>query len=81
MNQNQWLRTALWLSIITIVYNIAEGLISIYFGSSDDTLVLLGFGVDSFVEVISRHSDSIHIDHYNVFSFEIQIKNRESTEL
>lgn len=46
-------RTALWLSIITIGYNIGEGLISIYFGISDDTLALLGFGVDSFVEVIS----------------------------
>jgi len=51
-NRN-WLRIALWLSIITIGYNIAEGLISVYFGSTDDTLVLLGFGIDSFVEVIS----------------------------
>jgi len=53
MNKTKWLNTALWLSIITIVYNIAEGLVSVYFGSTDDTLVLLGFGVDSFVEVIS----------------------------
>jgi len=53
MNTTKWLNTALWLSIITIVYNIVEGLVSVYFGSTDDTLVLLGFGVDSFVEVIS----------------------------
>ena len=53
MNTTKWLNTALWLSVITIVYNIIEGLISVYFGSADDTLVLLGFGVDSFVEVIS----------------------------
>jgi divalent metal cation (Fe/Co/Zn/Cd) transporter len=53
MNTTKWLNTALWLSIITIVYNIIEGLVSVYFGSSDDTLVLLGFGIDSFVEVIS----------------------------
>jgi divalent metal cation (Fe/Co/Zn/Cd) transporter len=50
---SKWLNAALWLSIITIVYNIAEGIISVYFGNSDDTLVLLGFGIDSFVEVIS----------------------------
>lgn len=31
----------------------AEGLISVYFGATDETLALLGFGVDSFVEVIS----------------------------
>lgn len=53
MNTTKWLNTALWLSVITIVYNIIEGLVSVYFGSADDTLVLLGFGVDSFVEVIS----------------------------
>jgi len=53
MNTAKWLKTALWLSIITIVYNLIEGLVSVYFGSTDDTLVLMGFGVDSFVEVIS----------------------------
>jgi hypothetical protein len=44
---------AFYLAIATIVYNLAEGLVSVYFGVSDDTLALLGFGVDSFVEVIS----------------------------
>ncbi len=45
--------TAFWLAIITIIYNIAEGIIAIAFGISDETLSLLGFGIDSFVEVIS----------------------------
>jgi divalent metal cation (Fe/Co/Zn/Cd) transporter len=53
MTKDKWLTTALWLSVITIFYNIIEGLVSVYYGSSDDTLVLLGFGIDSFVEVIS----------------------------
>lgn len=52
-NQNSKLKLAFILSLITIFYNIAEGLISIYFGAGDETLALLGFGVDSFVEVIS----------------------------
>jgi len=47
------LKTAFILSIITIVYNVGEGLFSTLFGYSDDTLALFGFGVDSFVEVIS----------------------------
>ena len=47
------IKLALVLSLITIFYNIAEGLISVYFGAGDETLALLGFGVDSFVEVIS----------------------------
>ena len=44
---------ALWLAIITIFYNILEGLVSIYFGAEDETLTLFGFGVDSFIEVLS----------------------------
>lgn len=50
---NSLIRKAIVLSLITILYNIAEGLISVYFGNSDETLALFGFGVDSFVEVIS----------------------------
>ncbi len=44
---------ALWLAIFTIFYNLAEGLIAIFFGVSDETLTLFGFGVDSFIEVMS----------------------------
>ncbi|MEJ2193649.1 MAG: hypothetical protein P8X73_02175 [Ignavibacteriaceae bacterium] len=50
---NKLLRTAFILSLITIFYNIIEGLISVYFGAGDETLALFGFGADSFVEVIS----------------------------
>jgi divalent metal cation (Fe/Co/Zn/Cd) transporter len=46
-------RYALWLAFFTIFYNLAEGLISIFFGISDETLTLFGFGVDSFIEVMS----------------------------
>lgn len=46
-------RISMVLSIITIVYNILEGLISTFFGASDGTLTLFGFGIDSFVEVVS----------------------------
>ncbi len=53
MNHQKLLNTALILSIITIVYNVFEGIISVYFGMEDKTLSLLGFGTDSFVEVIS----------------------------
>lgn len=44
---------ALYLSIFTIIYNIAEGLISMWLGYSDESLTLFGFGVDSFIETIS----------------------------
>lgn len=44
---------ALWLALFTIFYNLAEGLISVFFGISDEALTLFGFGVDSFIEVMS----------------------------
>ena len=52
-NHNSKLKLAFILSLITIFYNVIEGLISVYFGAGDETLALLGFGIDSFVEVIS----------------------------
>jgi divalent metal cation (Fe/Co/Zn/Cd) transporter len=44
---------AFGLAIFTILYNIAEGLVSTYFGYQDKSLALLGFGCDSFIEVLS----------------------------
>jgi divalent metal cation (Fe/Co/Zn/Cd) transporter len=44
---------ALWLALFTILYNLVEGLVSIFFGYSDEALTLFGFGVDSFIEVMS----------------------------
>ena len=41
------------LALITIFYNFFEGIVSVYFGYKDRTVTLFGFGVDSFVEVIS----------------------------
>lgn len=41
------------LSLFTIFYNIVEGIVSMILGYSDDTLTLFGFGVDSFIEVMS----------------------------
>jgi divalent metal cation (Fe/Co/Zn/Cd) transporter len=50
---NKYWKYALWLALFTIFYNIAEGVISIYFGAQDETLTLFGFGIDSFIEVMS----------------------------
>lgn len=50
---NKYWQYALWLALFTIFYNFAEGLVSIYFGARDETLTLFGFGVDSFIEVMS----------------------------
>lgn len=41
------------LAVITIIYNLVEGVASMGLGAADETLALFGFGVDSFIEVIS----------------------------
>ena len=52
-NTEKLYKRALWLAIITVSYNLLEGLVAIYFGVADETLALFGFGVDSFIEVLS----------------------------
>lgn len=46
-------KKAWYLSLFTIFYNIIEGIISMLLGYQDETLALFGFGVDSFIEVMS----------------------------
>ena len=53
LNQDRLFQLAFALAVFTILYNIVEGLISIYFGYENESLTLFGFGVDSFIEVIS----------------------------
>ncbi len=52
-SSNKYWEYALWLALFTIFYNLAEGLVSVFFGVQDETLTLFGFGVDSFIEVMS----------------------------
>jgi len=46
-------KRAYQLSLFTIFYNIIEGVVSMLMGYHDETLTLFGFGVDSFIEVMS----------------------------
>ncbi len=63
------------LAVITVAYNIVEGLVSVFFGIEDGSMALFGFGVDSFVEVASgigiwhmvrriRNNESEHPDRF-----------------
>lgn len=46
-------RKALFVSYFTVLYNIIEGLLSIFFGAAAGSIALIGFGLDSFVESLS----------------------------
>ncbi|MDH4233328.1 MAG: cation transporter [Nitrospirota bacterium] len=52
-NRAKLYNLAYLLAVITIGYNIVEGIVSVFFGLDDETVALFGFGLDSFVEVIS----------------------------
>jgi divalent metal cation (Fe/Co/Zn/Cd) transporter len=51
--EHRYFRYSLWLSIFTVAANLVEGLASTLIGFQDETLALFGFGIDSFIEVIS----------------------------
>jgi len=66
---------AIILAVITVIYNLFEGVAAIYFGLEDETLALFGFGLDSFVEVMSgigiwhmvlriKRNEDEHRDHF-----------------
>jgi len=71
----KYYKFAFALAVITVIYNLVEGTFSVILGLEDETLSLFGFGVDSFVEVISgigiwhmilriRTSGEIHRDKF-----------------
>ena len=51
--RNTFYQWANALALITIAYNLIEGIVSVVFGYEDGSMALFGFGVDSFVEVFS----------------------------
>lgn len=52
-DKNRYYKYAFLLALLTIFYNLIEGFVSTYFGFTDESLALFGFGIDSFIEVIS----------------------------
>ncbi|CAG8440167.1 9544_t:CDS:1 [Ambispora gerdemannii] len=51
--RSRLLKFAILISLFTIIWNVIEGVISIIFGSDVNSVSLVFFGVDSFVEVVS----------------------------
>lgn len=46
-------RAAMFWAIAGIIYNLIEGIVSVWLGAEEETLSLFGFGVDSFIEAVS----------------------------
>jgi divalent metal cation (Fe/Co/Zn/Cd) transporter len=50
---DRYFKYALYLGYFTVLYNLLEGLVSVFFGAEGKALTLFGFGIDSFIEVLS----------------------------
>ena len=48
---NLWKKRGIYLAFFTVIYNLIEAVIALYWGISDDSISLAGFGGDSLVEV------------------------------
>lgn len=65
ISRDVWVRRGLALALVTIAYNVVEGVVAVSFGWSEESLSLFGFGLDAFVEmgaaaiVLSRLSSEL----------------------
>lgn len=67
---------ALFLSLLTIAIALGEALFSTYYGFTDESLTLFGFGVGSFIEVVS----AIGVAHMIVRIKQNEKSNRDNFE-
>lgn len=51
MDKNSLIRQALIINWLLIAYNIGEAIVSVFFGLQADSASLIGFGIDSMIEV------------------------------
>ena len=49
----RWVRIGWWCTVCTLVWNIAEGVIAVWAGEVADSVALVGFGINSFIETAS----------------------------
>jgi len=51
--KERWLRIALWLVLATMAYNTLEAVVAIWAGLRARSIALLGFGLDSVIEILA----------------------------
>jgi divalent metal cation (Fe/Co/Zn/Cd) transporter len=53
MDRARWLQRAEWLVLGTLLYNVAEAVVALWAGERADSIALLGFGLDSLIEIMA----------------------------
>lgn len=49
----RWVRVGWWCTAVSLVWNVAEGVIAVWAGEVADSVALVGFGINSFIETAS----------------------------
>ncbi|CAG0957729.1 hypothetical protein PHYC_00558 [Phycisphaerales bacterium] len=49
----RWVRIGWWCTVISLVWNVTEGVIAVWAGEVADSVALVGFGINSFIETAS----------------------------
>ena len=52
-SRHELLKRGLWLEIFTLAWNVIEGLVAIGAGLASGSVALIGFGIDSWIEIVS----------------------------
>ncbi len=75
-------RKGLWLEYFTVGYNVLEAILAITFGSLNNSIALIGFGLDSIVESLSGPVLIWRLQQHNRLDREIEEKiERQATKL
>jgi divalent metal cation (Fe/Co/Zn/Cd) transporter len=52
-DRDRWLRRAQWLIVGTLLYNMGEAIVALWAGERAGSIALLGFGLDSLIEIMA----------------------------
>ena len=74
-----WRRAALAVSFATIVWNIIEGSLGLVYGAENVSVALLGFGADSWVEVLSAIAVTYRFWHIETNHAQSTAKEKRAT--
>lgn len=49
----QWVRVGWWCAVASLAWNVVEGVVAVWAGEVADSVALVGFGINSFIETAS----------------------------
>lgn len=63
---NKWKKITFGVLVLSVLYHVGEGFVSIWYGLADNTVSLAAFGVDSAIEVFATMIVLYHMTVYEL---------------